>query len=499
MSFLFNLVKSTFLGMLRLLWFGKQKMSNSLNIYIKTNTGNTLSVELDPKWDIKNLKEIVAPRMGIAPEDIKIIFAGKELHDSIIIEECDLGQQSILHAVRTPNKMSTKRKTSVSLIEESTSETSNLNGSGSKPMNETLMDLPLDESDQQNVSLEEQQESRAHFYVYCSAPCKDVTAGKLRVKCARCGSGAVTVDRDPQCWPDVLQPKRISIHCENDFCPVTSSMLSDETDNQINYARFYFKCAQHPSLGENDEAVPLYLIKPNLRNIPCLACTDIRDTILVFPCEAGHATCLDCFREYCIVRLHERQFEFDTTEGYYTLSCPARCPNSFIHQIHHFHLLNMEQYERYQRFSAEEHVLRAGGLLCPRPNCGMGIIPSSTQDDVECRKIQCIGGCGYVFCRICLQGYHIGECESQISESTSVFSSRNYSVDPIRANEAKWETASKQTIQISTKPCPKCRTPTERDGGCMHMVCTRAGCGYHWCWLCQTEWTRECMGNHWFG
>jgi hypothetical protein len=35
-------------------------------------------------------------------------------------------------------------------------------------------------------------------------------------------------------------------------------------------------------------------------------------------------------------------------------------------------------------------------------------------------------------------------------------------------------------------------------GGCMHMVCTRARCGYHWCWVCQTEWTRECMSNHWF-
>ncbi|XP_011703776.1 PREDICTED: E3 ubiquitin-protein ligase parkin isoform X3 [Wasmannia auropunctata] len=451
--------------MLRLFWFGKQKISNSLSIYIKTNTGNTLSVELDPKSDIKNLKEIVAPRMGIAPEDIKIIFAGKELHNSTIIEECDLGQQSILHAVRTPHKISNKKKVNASPIEESTVETFNLNDSaGSKPMNETLVDLSLDESDQQNLSLEEQQENRAHFYVYCSAPCKDVTAGKLRVKCARCGSGAVTVDKDPQCWPDVLKSRRITVHCESDFCPVTSSVFNDEMD-QVSYARFYFKCAKHPSLGENDEAVPLYLIKPNLKNIPCLACTDIRDTVLVFPCEAGHVTCLDCFREYCTVRLHERQFEFDTTEGYYTLSCPAGCSNSFIREIHHFHLLDVEEYERYQRFSTEEHVLRAGGLLCPRPNCGMGIIPPSIEDDAECRKIQCIGGCGYVFCRICLQGYHVGECELQTSEtSMSVFSSRNYSIDLTKANEAKWEEASKKTIQISTKPCPKCRTPTERDG-----------------------------------
>ncbi|EZA56485.1 E3 ubiquitin-protein ligase parkin [Ooceraea biroi] len=499
MSFLFDLLRNAFLGMLQLLWFGKRKISNSLSIYIKTNTGSTLSVELDPKWDIKNLKEIVAPRMGMAPENIKIIFAGKELHNSTIIEECDLGQQSILHAVRTPNRMPNKRQSTASLIEESTSETSDVNDSGSKPMNETLMDLPLDESDQHNLPAEEQQENRAHFYVYCSAPCKDVKMGKLRVKCVRCGSGAVTVDKDPQCWPDVLQPRRITVHCENDFCPVAANTLSEETESQVTYARFYFKCAKHPSLGENDEAVPLYLIKPNLSNVPCLACTDVRETVLVFPCEAGHVTCLDCFREYCTVRLHERRFEFDTSEGYYTLPCPAGCTNSFIREVHHFHLLDKEQYERYQRFSTEEYVLRAGGLLCPRPNCGMGIIPPPMKDDEECRRIQCISGCGYVFCRICLQGFHLGECELSTSEpSTSVFSSKHYSVDPLKADEAKWDEATKRTIQVSTKPCPKCRTPTEKAGGCMHMVCTRAGCDYQWCWVCQTGWTRECMGNHWF-
>ena len=55
------------------------------------------------------------------------------------------------------------------------------------------------------------------------------------------------------------------------------------------------------------------------------------------------------------------------------------------------------------------------------------------------------------------------------------------------------------TIRVISKPCPGCRTPTERDGGCMHMVCTKPGCGLHWCWVCQLEWTRDCMASHWFG
>lgn len=102
-----------------------------------------------------------------------------------------------------------------------------------------------------------------------------MTIGKLRVRCATCNSGAVTVDRDPQCWPDVLQPKRITVHCENNFCPIPIT-VNDDTESQVLYAHFYFKCGKHTSLGEEDEAVPLYLIKPNLRKIPCLACTDVR-------------------------------------------------------------------------------------------------------------------------------------------------------------------------------------------------------------------------------
>jgi hypothetical protein len=47
------------------------------------------------------------------------------------------------------------------------------------------------------------------------------------------------------------------------------------------------------------------------------------------------------------------------------------------------------QYVQYQRFATEEFVLRAGGVLCPQPGCGMGILA-----DPECTKITCINGCG---------------------------------------------------------------------------------------------------------
>lgn len=72
--------------MLQIFKFGKT-ITNSLSIYVKTTTG-TLNVELDPDCNIKNVKEILAPKLGLEPDELKIIFAGKELSDSTTIRVC---------------------------------------------------------------------------------------------------------------------------------------------------------------------------------------------------------------------------------------------------------------------------------------------------------------------------------------------------------------------------------------------------------------------------
>lgn len=82
----FDIISRFFTFIMEIVLFGRTKLSNTINIYIKSNTGSTISVDLDPKWDIKNVKEFVAPKFGLAPDDMKIIFAGKELLDSTVIE-----------------------------------------------------------------------------------------------------------------------------------------------------------------------------------------------------------------------------------------------------------------------------------------------------------------------------------------------------------------------------------------------------------------------------
>lgn len=58
---------------------------NSLRVFIKYS-GKTISTDLDPTWSVKKVKEVIAPQLGVSPEEIKIIFAGNELPDSFILE-----------------------------------------------------------------------------------------------------------------------------------------------------------------------------------------------------------------------------------------------------------------------------------------------------------------------------------------------------------------------------------------------------------------------------
>ncbi|CAN0500523.1 unnamed protein product [Rangifer tarandus platyrhynchus] len=154
-----------------------------------------------------------------------------------------------------------------------------------------------------------------------------------------------------------------------------------------------------------------------------------------------------------------------------------------------------EQYNRYQHYGAEECVLQLGGVLCPSPGCGAGLLPEPGQRKVTCEPGHGLG-CGFVFCRDCKEPYHEGDCGAVIEASGAV--SQAYKVDEKAAEQARWEEASKETIKKTTKPCPRCHVPVEKNGGCMHMKCPQPQCQLQWCWNCGCEWNRACMGDHWF-
>lgn len=57
--------------------------------------------------------------------------------------------------------------------------------------------------------------------------------------------------------------------------------------------------------------------------------------------------------------------------------------------------------------------------------------------------------------------------------------------------KASDESENVKWLMANTKKCPKCRSPIEKNGGCMHMTCRIASCAYEFCWLCRGPWTEH--------
>ncbi|KAM5324315.1 1-acyl-sn-glycerol-3-phosphate acyltransferase delta isoform 1-T3 [Glossophaga mutica] len=460
-------------------------------VFVRFNSSHGFPVEVDPTTSIFQLKEAVAKRQGVPADQLRVIFAGKELSDDLVVQGCDLDQQSIVHVVLRPGREG-QAMTSAGRDRP----WSALGASQREPESLTRVDfsgsvLPTDSVGLAAI-LHEERESSApptgrpagrpaynSFYVYCKDPCQRVQPGKLRVRCGTCQQATLTLAQGPSCWEDVLTPNRMRGECQSADCPGVR-------------AEFFFKCGAHPTSDE-ETSVALNLITTNSRNITCITCADIRSPVLVFQCNARHVICLDCFHLYCVTRLNDRQFVHDPQLGY-SLPCVAGCPNSLIKELHHFRVLGDEQYNRYQHYGAEECVLRMGGVLCPRPGCGAGLLPGPEQRDVTCAGGDGLG-CGLVFCRDCREAAHEGECSAL---AASAAATQAYRVDERAAEQARWEESSKETIKQTTKPCPRCRVPVEKNGGCMHMTCPQPQCRLDWCWHCGCEWNRTCMGDHWF-
>ncbi|XP_047625736.1 E3 ubiquitin-protein ligase parkin isoform X2 [Phacochoerus africanus] len=428
-------------------------------VFVRFNSSHGFPVEVDSDTSIFQLKEVVAKRQGVPADQLRVIFAGKELRNDLTVQRCDLDQQSIVHVVLRPQRNGQERGVAAGhrpgRAGREPASLTHVDLSGSVLPGDAVglaVILQDDSADGAAPAGRPDRPTNKSFYVYCKGPCQRVQPGKLRVRCSTCQQATLTLTQGPSCWDDVLIPNRMSGECQSPNCPGTT-------------AEFFFKCGAHPT-SDKETSVALNLITTNSRDITCITCTDVRSPVLVFQCNCRHVICLDCFHLYCVTRLNDRQFVHDPQLGY-SLPCVAGCPNSLIKELHHFRILGEEQYNRYQQYGAEECVLQMGGVLCPSPGCGAGLLPEPGQ-----RKVTCEGGnslgCGA------------------------------YRVDKKAAEQARWEEASKETIRKTTKPCPRCHVPVEKNGGCMHMKCPQPQCQLEWCWNCGWEWNRDCMGDHWF-